>query len=93
MIENSSLSGPVNVVAPSACTNAQFTQALGNVLLRPTLIPAPGFALKLLSGSDFADELLLGGQKAVPSKLEAAGFSFEDPTIQDALSDILAKGD
>ena len=49
-IETPSLNGPVNLVAPTPCTNAEFTSAMGKVLFRPTILPLPAFAVKLLFG-------------------------------------------
>ena len=49
-IETPSLNGPVNLVAPTPCTNSQFTSALGKVLFRPTILPLPAFAVKALFG-------------------------------------------
>ncbi|EWM29457.1 nucleoside-diphosphate sugar epimerase [Nannochloropsis gaditana] len=76
----SRLSGPVNVVAPEPATNAEFTAAMGKALFRPTILPFPAPAAQLLFG-EMGDEMLLGGQKAIPKKLLAAGFTFEDPDI------------
>ena len=87
-IDNSSLSGPVNATAPAAVPNAEFTKTLGRVLRRPTLFPAPGFAMHLAFG-EMAGEILLGGQRVLPRKLAAAGFTFRFPTLEPALRNIL----
>lgn len=79
-----SLKGPVNVCSPDPCTNAEFTKAFGKVLGRPTILPLPGFAVSTLFG-EMGEEMLLGGVKAVPSKLLKSGFEFESPTITGAL--------
>lgn len=79
------LSGPVNLTGPAPVTNAEFTAALGRALNRPAPWVVPGFALKTLLG-EFADEGLLGGQRAVPAALERAGFAFDHQTIGEALS-------
>lgn len=84
-ITESSLSGPVNMTGPAPVTNAEFTAALGRALHRPAPWPVPGFALKALLG-EFADEGLLGGQRAVPAALERAGFEFHHHTIGEALA-------
>ena len=88
-ITNASLQGPVNAVAPHAVTNREFTKALGAALHRPTLIPVPTAALKLLFGP-MADEMLLAGQKVKPTKLEAAGYTFHYPDITSSLQHVLA---
>jgi uncharacterized protein (TIGR01777 family) len=79
-----SLTGPVNVCAPNPCTNAEFTSAMGSVLNRPTILPLPSFAVSALFG-EMGEEMLLGGVRAVPRKLEESGFKFLHPTITEAL--------
>lgn len=83
-----SLKGPVNLVAPTPCTNAQFTQALGKALFRPTILPLPGFVVKTLFG-EMGEEMLLGGVKAYPAKLVQSGFEFNHGTIDDAIESAL----
>jgi len=85
MMNTPSLSGPVNVCSPDPCTNAEFTSSFGKVLGRPTILPLPGFVVSALFG-EMGEEMLLGGTKAVPSKLLKSGFTFESPTITEALS-------
>lgn len=84
-IANPGLSGPVNFTGPAPVTNAEFTAALGRTLNRPTPWSVPGFALRTLVG-EFADEGLLGGQRAIPAALERAGFVFHHSTIGEALA-------
>jgi len=84
-METPQLSGPANLTGPAPVTNAEFTTALGRALNRPAPWPVPGFALKALLG-EFADEGLLGGQRAIPAVLEQAGFAFQHNTIGEALS-------
>jgi uncharacterized protein (TIGR01777 family) len=79
------LSGPVNLTGPAPVTNAEFTAAMGRAVNRPTPWLVPGFALRRLLG-EFADEGLLGGQRAIPAALERAGFQFHHNTIGEALS-------
>lgn len=79
-----SLSGPVNICSPDPCTNAEFTSAFGKVLGRPTILPLPSFAVSALFG-EMGEEMLLGGVKAMPTKLLKSGFKFESPTITEAL--------
>jgi len=67
------LDGPVNVCAPQPVTNAQFTAALGSALGRPTLLPFPEFAARILFGQ-MGEEMLIGGQRVLPAKLLRAGF-------------------
>ena len=79
------LSGPVNYTGPAPVTNAEFTAELGRTLNRPTPWLVPGFALKTLLG-EFAEDGLLGGQRAIPAALERAGFVFHHSTIGEALA-------
>jgi len=84
-INRDDVSGPVNFTGPAPVTNAEFTTALGRTMNRPTLLMAPGFALRTALG-EFADEGLLGGQRAIPAALERAGFHFRHNTIGEALA-------
>lgn len=86
-----SLRGPVNLVAPQAVTNREFTKTLGHVLWRPTILPMPAFAARLLFGAEMADEMLLAGQRVVPTRLQATHFQFRFPTLEDALRQMLGK--
>jgi uncharacterized protein (TIGR01777 family) len=90
VMENSAISGPVNTTAPHPVTNAAFTHALASVLHRPALLPVPAFALRMALG-EMADEGLLASTRAVPQKLEQAGFLFACPHLHDALSATLKR--
>ncbi|MDY6996238.1 MAG: TIGR01777 family oxidoreductase [Actinomycetota bacterium] len=84
-ISHDEVSGPVNFTGPAPVTNAEFTAALGRTVNRPTALVLPGFALRAALG-EFAEEGLLGGQRAIPAALERAGFEFHHHTIGEALS-------
>lgn len=90
-IRTPGLSGPVNLTGPAPVTNAEFTAALARVLHRPAPWLVPGFALKTLLG-EFAEEGLLGGQRAIPAALERAGFAFHHNTVGEALDYALDSG-
>ena len=77
-------SGPVNLVAPTPVSNADFTHALGHALGRPTLIPVPETAIRLAFG-EMGEATLLASQRVVPTRLLGSGFSFEYETVDDAL--------
>ena len=62
-------------------TNAELTAALGHVLKRPTLLPTPLPALKLLYGAELVEHLLVGGQRVVPDLLAASGYEFVQPDL------------
>ena len=79
------VSGPVNFTGPAPVTNSEFTKAMGRVLNRPAPLMVPGFALKTLLG-EFAEEGLLGGQRAIPAVLERAGYEFRHNTVGEALA-------
>jgi uncharacterized protein (TIGR01777 family) len=77
--------GVYNHTAPNPVTNREFTETLGSVLRRPTRIPTPILPLKLRYGSELVDELLLTGQRVLPTRLEEAGYRFAHPTLEEAL--------
>jgi uncharacterized protein (TIGR01777 family) len=82
------VSGPVNLVAPGAVTNAEFARTLGRVLRRPSLAMVPPFVLKILLG-EMAGPLLLNSQRAVPAAAVRAGFTFTHPHLEPALRQLL----
>lgn len=84
------LEGPVNVVAPSAVTNREFTKTLGRVLSRPTPMSMPAFAARLAFG-ELADEILLASAKVVPKRLVESGYQFRSPELEGALRHLLGK--
>lgn len=89
-LENSAMSGPVNATAPHPVTNREFTKTLGRVLGRPTIFPLPAFAARLALG-EMADALLLSGARALPARLQDAGFSFAHPHLEGTLRHMLGK--
>ena len=87
-LENENISGVINATAPNPAKNKEFTDALGNALNRPTIIPIPAFGIKLLFG-EMGETLLLEGARVVPEKLQNAGFKFKFPELEAALEYIL----
>ena len=83
-VEKDALRGPVNLTAPQPVTNAELTRTLGRVLRRPTLLPLPAFAAKLVLG-ELAEEGLLASQRVRPKRLLEAGFEFAHPELEGAL--------
>lgn len=83
-----SIGGPVNAVAPGAARNDEFTEMLGKALHRPTILPVPKTALRLLFGQ-MADEAILASTHACPDALTRAGYSFRFPALVGALADEL----
>jgi uncharacterized protein len=88
-LENRAVPGAVNVVAPGAVRNAEFTKELARALHRPALFPAPAFALRLALG-EMADALLLSSQRVVPQKLQQLGYRFLHPDLGVALAAVLS---
>jgi uncharacterized protein (TIGR01777 family) len=89
LIDEPGSGGPVNFTAPNPVTNADFTEALGNVLSRPTLFSVPAFAARLAFG-EMADELLLSSAKVEPERLKESGYQFKHPELSSALKAILS---
>jgi uncharacterized protein (TIGR01777 family) len=89
-LEDESLKGPVNAVAPNPVVNAEFTRTLGRVLRRPRIFPAPAFALRIAFG-EMADALLLSSQRAVPAKLQQMYYRFQYPTLEAGLRLLLVR--
>jgi len=83
-MDDCSISGPVLGVSPTPVTQKTFARALGRALRRPALLPAPGFALKLLMG-EMGQQLLLDGQRCIPRRLNETGFEWHFPDLLPAL--------
>ena len=84
------LEGAVNLVAPQAVTNGEFTKTLGGVLGRPTVFAVPAFAARLAFG-EMADAALLASQRAEPSRLAATNYKFKYPELEGALRHALGE--
>lgn len=89
LLAQESLSGPFNITAPEPVTSRGFCDAMNQQ--RKTLIdlPMPAVLMRLALG-EMAEELLISGQRVVPSKLQQAGFEFRFPVLEEALAEILA---
>jgi uncharacterized protein (TIGR01777 family) len=83
-IAHDSVRGAVNACAPQPARNADFMRALARAMGRPALVPLPEAAVRLLFG-EMGEETLLASTRALPSKLEAAGFSFDFPDVEGAM--------
>lgn len=88
IIENNMISGPVNLVSKNPVINESFTKTLGKVLNRPTLIPLPAIAARVMFG-EMADALLLSGTRVMPNKLKIAGYKYIDEDLESALRSLL----
>jgi len=83
------LSGTFNATSPQPVTNFVFTKALGKVLHRPTILPIPEFALRLMYGE--GSSVLTGSKEVYPTALQKAGFEFLYPEIDKSLSHLLTQ--
>jgi uncharacterized protein (TIGR01777 family) len=84
------LVGAVNLTAPNPVTNTEFTETLGRVLHRPTVLPTPLLPLRAVYGDELVKALLVDGQRVLPARLEATGFRFASTALESALRQVLA---
>lgn len=89
LLQREDASGPYNACAPEPVRNREFARRLGRALHRPAFMPLP--ALVLRAGLGELSVLLLGGQRARPVRLLAAGFTFRYNDVQSALDDLSAR--
>ena len=89
-IEQTAVTGPLNVTAPEPVTNAAFARELGRALHRPAVLPVPAIAMRLALG-EMADAMILGGQRVLPAKAQALGFTFRYATLSAALNAIYGR--
>ncbi len=87
LLRSNDAQGAFNACAPEAVRNSDFTRALGQALHRPTLLPAPAWALRLALGE--MSVLLLGGQHLQPQRTQASGFRWRYPRLESALAALL----
>jgi hypothetical protein len=85
------LRGPVNLTAPFPVSNAEFSATLARAVHRPAVLPVPAFALRAALGRQMADEMVLSGARVVPARLQAAGYTFAHPNLDEALASVLAR--
>ena len=89
-IRDGSMEGPVNAVSQEPVTNARWTEVLGRVLRRPTLLPMPAFAARAAFG-EMADALLLASARVLPRRLENAKYRFRDTDLEACLRRLLGE--
>ena len=87
LIETEEARGAFNLTAPNPVTNGELAKLIGKVMGRPSIIPVPGFALRLAFGE--VAEVVLQGQRAIPQRLLDLGFEFDFPTAEASLRDML----
>ena len=88
-LANNGISGPLNAVAPEAVTMNEFCLELGRTLRRPSWLPVPEFVLKLVLGE--LGSLMTTGQRVIPAKAMAGGYTFHYPTLEPALRAVFQK--
>jgi uncharacterized protein (TIGR01777 family) len=89
-IEDSSLSGAVNAVAPEPVTNLELTRMLGAALHRPTPFPVPAALLRIGLG-EMSEGTVLASARVLPSRLIESGYRFRHAELPSALRDVLAE--
>lgn len=87
LIEDEDASGPYNLCAPESVQYKDFSKTIGEVIGRPSYLPAPAFGMKLVLGE--AADLVLNGRNAYPKRLLDADFAFDYPDPKSALEDLL----
>jgi uncharacterized protein (TIGR01777 family) len=83
-LDTDAASGPLNVTAPAPVTNKEFSKALGRALHRPSVLPVPGFPIRLLYGE--MAMIVTTGVRAEPTRLLELGYEFKRPSLDDALA-------
>jgi uncharacterized protein (TIGR01777 family) len=89
ILEHDDIEGPVNLVAPAAVTNREFTKTLGKVLKRPTVMNMPAFVARTVFGQ-MADELILSSARVLPSVLMKNGYVHRYANLEAAIRASLA---
>jgi NAD dependent epimerase/dehydratase family enzyme len=90
LLKSDKMTGAVNVVTPKAVSNAEFTKVLGQVIRKPTFLPVPAFAIRLLFG-EMGEQLLLEGANIKPLRLQENGYQFHYANLKDALERVINK--
>jgi len=85
LLERDDLSGPFNLTAPNPVQFDEVASTLGRILRRPTFLPVPTFAMKVLFGAERAESIVLAGQRVLPDRLLNAGFEFAYSDLEASL--------
>lgn len=85
LLDGEGLAGPFNLTAPNPVRFDEVKEVLGTILHRPTILPVPSLAMKLLFGAERAESIVLAGQRVVPQRLVAAGFEFAFTDLEASL--------
>ena len=87
LLENLGAKGAYNLTAPQAVSNAEVSRVIGRVMRRPSLVPVPGFLLRLVLGEKAS--IVLEGQRPAPRRLLELGYAFHYPEFEGAVRDLL----
>jgi uncharacterized protein (TIGR01777 family) len=88
-IQDESIVGPFNMVAPEVPTQRDLARAIGRAMGRPAVLPVPAPVLRLVLWGQ--SDIVLHGRVAIPAKALAAGYAFRYPTVESALRDVLRR--
>lgn len=86
---DNTLKGPVNLTGPDPARQRDIVAEMGRQLRRPTVLPAPTFALRAIAGE--MAENIVSSQRALPRRLQDTGFEFNQATLQDAVRWLLSR--
>ncbi len=89
-LDHENVRGVYNVTAPAPVRNRDFAKIAGRVLHRPSILPVPAFALRLVFG-EMADDILLGGQRVMPRRMQSEGFRFAHADLESDLRKIVQR--
>ena len=87
-LDNAAVSGTLNATAPRPVTNREFSKSLGKALHRPSLVPAPRFAIRALRGEELTEQII-GSYRVIPRRAQDLGYAFRFPELGPALADLL----
>ena len=89
-VDNTDVTGTLNASAPNPVTNRDFSKTLAGVLRRPSLLPAPRFAVAALRGQELTNAIL-SSLRVVPRRALDLGYEFRWPELEPALRDLLRR--
>ncbi|VTS04170.1 multidrug mfs transporter : NAD binding domain of 6-phosphogluconate dehydrogenase family protein OS=Lyngbya aestuarii BL J GN=M595_1117 PE=4 SV=1: NAD_binding_10: DUF1731 [Tuwongella immobilis] len=87
LLDHPELSGVWNGVAPHPVRNRDFCKTLGRVMKRPSWLPAPRWALRIVLGE--VVQVVCDSQKVLPERVLQSGFQYAFPELEPALRDLL----
>jgi hypothetical protein len=87
LLHSTTASGVYNLTAPQPATNADFMRTLCRLMKRPYWLPVPAIALRIMLGE--MSTLVVDGQRVLPNRLIASGFTFQYPELKAALMSAL----